>query len=375
MEYRILLIESSRIMLERLSSVIRGTKDMVLAARYRSPEEALGQGKVFEPNLILLDVEKEESLLAVPRFVKAFPDAALLCLCNSWNAEMDSRVVKAGGRGCLVKPFSGDELLAAVKNLGRSGQGIASDVMAFFSPKGKSGKTTLIANLALTLAQKTGDPVAVIDADWQFGDMAVFFNLTPQSTIVEAVRDIRFLSPFTLNSYFVTVNENLRVLCGTKRPEYAENINPRGFTELLRMVRNQYRYVLIDLPPAFNPLSIAAAEAADTTYLVAMISGGFEVEHMKRALEIFRDWPDYEDRARAVFTRVEPCDPESQRRLATALGYLVEAVLPNEYMLVSSAVNDGRMAIELKPNSPLAQKISQLADRITGRHHIRWDKP
>ena len=44
MEYRILLIESSRIMLERLSSVIRGTKDMVLAARYRSPEEALGQG-------------------------------------------------------------------------------------------------------------------------------------------------------------------------------------------------------------------------------------------------------------------------------------------------------------------------------------------
>ena len=57
MEYRILLIESSRIMLERLSSVIRGTKDMVLAARYRSPEEALGQGKVFEPNLILLDVE------------------------------------------------------------------------------------------------------------------------------------------------------------------------------------------------------------------------------------------------------------------------------------------------------------------------------
>ena len=44
MEYRILLIESSRIMLERLSSVIRGTKGMVLAARYRSPEEALGQG-------------------------------------------------------------------------------------------------------------------------------------------------------------------------------------------------------------------------------------------------------------------------------------------------------------------------------------------
>ena len=127
---------------------------------------------------------------------------------NSDEASVD-RIV--ADQTPLPYPFhSGDELLAAVKNLGRSGQGIASDVMAFFSPKGKSGKTTLIANLALTLAQKTGDPVAVIDADWQFGDMAVFFNLTPQSTIVEAVRDIRFLSPFTLNSYF----GGFTTLCG-----------------------------------------------------------------------------------------------------------------------------------------------------------------
>ena len=52
----------------------------------------------------------------------------------------------------------------------------------------------------------------------------------------------------------------------------------------------------------------------------------------------------------------------------------VAVVVAKENIPQRSIIQDS-MAIELKPNSPLAQKISQLADRITGRHHIRWDKP
>jgi pilus assembly protein CpaE len=374
MEYRVVLIESNRIMLERLSSVIKNTKDCEMVSRYKNPHEALGQSGVFKPNLILLDIDETANMQFVPEFKQSFPQAAILCLSSQWNAQASSQAVQAGAKGYLIKPFTSDELLAAVETFGKNGMGMLSETLAFFSPKGKSGKTTLIANLAMALARKSGQPVGIIDADLQFGDMAVFFNLNPQSTIVEAVRDIKFLSPITLNSYFLPVADKVRVLCGTKRPEFAEYVDLKGFAELLRMAQSLFRYILIDIPPAFSPISVAAAEGATMVYLVAMVSGGFEIRHMQQALEIFKAWPDYAKRVKTVFTRVEPCDSASLGKIERELGYPVEAVLPNEYLLVSAAANNGRMAMDIKPDSPLAHNIDRLADKICGKKHIRWDK-
>lgn len=364
-EYRVLLIEQNRIMLERLSSVVRTTAGFRLVAREKSPEQALQQAGVFLPNLILLDIDWPENMDLVHDFVRAFPQAGLICLSAQWNAQLASAVVKAGAKGYLIKPFTGEELLTALKTFGSSGMGLISDVMTFFSPKGKSGKTTLIANLAMALAKKTKQSVGIIDADLQFGDLAVFFNLEPQSTIVEAIRDIHFLSPITLNAYFQPVNDQVRVLCGTKRPEFAENIKPKAFWDLVHMARSLFRYVLIDIPPAFSPVSAVAAEAADHVYLVTMMGGGFEIQHVKRALEIFQVWPDYEDRVKTIFTRVEPCDKNAELDLADLTGYPVSGILPNEYVLVSNAANNGRMAAELDPNSPLASRIEILAAAIS----------
>ena len=220
MEYQVILIENDRPTMERLSGVISGTRGFKLAARYQRAGDALGQSAMFKPNVVLLDLDVKGNLALIPEFVSSFPDAALICVSSHWNAADAEQMVQAGAKGFLVKPFSGEELTQAVQTFGKNGMTRGSEVLAFFSPKGKSGKTTLIANLAMSLAARSGEPVGIIDADLQFGDMAVFFNLEPKSTIVEATRDIKFLSPVTLNSYFVPVPEaeNIRVLCGTKMP-------------------------------------------------------------------------------------------------------------------------------------------------------------
>ena len=157
-----------------------------------------------------------------------------------------------------------------------------------------------------------------------------------------------------------------------KRPEYAELIDIKAFTEVVGMARSMYRYVLIDIPSGFTPISIATAESSDTTYLVAMINGTFEIQHMQRALEIFKAWPDYEDRVRTIFTRVEPCDANEREKLAQSLGYPKVSVIPNEYMLVSSAANNWQMAILEQPDSKFARFVNQLADEIIGsKAHVR----
>ena len=373
MAYRVILVESNRLMLERLSSVIRNTKDFELVSRYQRAGDALGQGGMFKPNLILLDIDEEDNLSMLEDFTQTFPEADVICLSAKWAPGDSESIARAGAKGFLIKPFTSEELQEALRTFNKSGLSFGSNVLSFFSPKGKSGKTTLIANLGMALAQKTGQQVGIIDADLQFGDMSVFFNLSPKTTVMEAVRDINFLSPVTLNSYFLPIAENLRVLCGTRRPEYAEMVDIKSFTEVVDMARSMYRYVLIDLPSGFVPISIATAEASDITYLAAMINGTFEIEHMKRALEIFKAWPDYEKRIKTVFTRVEPCDTNEQNKLSEAMGYPVSSVIPNEYMLVSSAANNGQMAILEQPESRFARMVNQMADDIIGtKSHVRW---
>ena len=372
MEYRVILVESNRLMLERLSSVIRNTKDFELVSRYQRAGDALGQGLMFKPNLILLDIDEGDNLALLEDFTQTYKDADVICLSAKWAPSDSESIARAGAKGFLIKPFSSEELQEALRTFNKTGLSYGSNVLAFFSPKGKSGKTTLIANLGMALAQKTGQQVGIIDADLQFGDMSVFFNLAPKTTLMEAVRDINFLSPVTLNSYFLPIADNLRVLCGTRRPEYAEMVDIKAFTEVVDMARSMYRYVLIDLPSGFVPISIATAEASDITYLAAMINGVFEIQHMKRALEIFKAWPDYEQRVRTVFTRVEPCDANEQNKLAQSLEYPVDSIIPNEYMLVSSAANNGQMAILEQPNSRFAQMVNQMADSIIGsKAHVR----
>ena len=373
MEYRVILVESNRLMLERLSSVIRNTKDFELVSRYQRAGDALGQGLVFKPNLILLDIDEEDNLSMLEDFTKTFSDADVICLSAKWAPSDSESIARAGAKGFIIKPFTSEELQEALRTFNKSGLSYGSNVLAFFSPKGKSGKTTLIANLGMALAQKTGQQVGVIDADLQFGDMSVFFNLAPKTTLMEAVRDINFLSPVTLNSYFLPIAENLRVLCGTRRPEYAEMVDIKAFTDVVDMARSMYRYVLIDLPSGFVPISIATAEISDITYLAAMINGTFEIQHMQRALEIFKAWPDFEQRVRTVFTRVEPCDANEQSKLSQAMGYPVSNIIPNEYMLVSSAANNGQMAILEQPDSRFARMVNQMADDIIGtKSHVRW---
>ena len=372
MEYRVILVESNRLMLERLSSVIRNTKDFELVSRYQRAGDALGQGLMFKPNLILLDIDEGDNLALLEDFTKTYSEADVICLSAKWAPRDSESIARAGAKGFLIKPFSSEELQEALRTFNKSGLSYGSNVLAFFSPKGKSGKTTLIANLGMALAQKTGQQVGIIDADLQFGDMSVFFNLAPKTTLMEAVRDINFLSPVTLNSYFLPIADNLRVLCGTRRPEFAEMVDIKAFTEVVDMARSMYRYVLIDLPSGFVPISIATAEASDITYLAAMINGVFEIQHMKRALEIFKAWPDYQQRVRTIFTRVEPCDTNEQQKLADALGYPSVSIIPNEYLLVSSAANNGQMAILEQPDSKFARFVNHLADEIIGsKAHIR----
>lgn len=364
MAYRTVLIEENRMMLERLSSVIRNTPGFELSARYQSAGDALGQMQAFNPNLVLLDIDRPQNITLLSDFKKSYPASAIICLSRRWDSDAQARLMRSGAVGYMIKPFTADELTEAVKTFTEMPEHRNSTVITFFSPKGKSGKTTLISNLAAAMADITKDKVAIIDGDLQFGDMSVFFNLTPQTTIVEAARDITFLSPVTLKSYFTDVGDELSILCGPTKPDLSELVTPQSMESLIGMAKTLYRYVLVDLPSGFTDFSATACEASDKTVVMASINGGYEVDHMRRALEIFKAWDDYKTRVWPVFTRVSPCDDNEKEIIAKALGDPIFHILPNDYLLVSSSADNGRLAIHEKPDGAFSESVMEMGEKI-----------
>lgn len=363
MNYRTIVVESNRRMADILAATLKKADDFEFLASYQDANSALGQSRIYNPNLFLIDVDNPELLQTLPAFVDIFPNAIILATMSNWDADIAYKAQKAHATGCILKPFKTEEILDTIKLYTQRGKPEPSRIISFFSPKGRSGRTTLAALLALELAQKTKESVALIDADLQFGDLPIFFDLEPLHTVVDATHDIKLLTPTSFATYFHNIKDNLWILSSPDRPEYAELVETNSFIEVVRMAGHIFRYLLIDLPAGFNPISLEVSNFADTNFVIAMINTGLEVEHMRRALDMFRERRTKNKVDYPIFTRVNPCTEEERAKLELHLGYPVTAVFPNEYNLVSVA-NSGRILYGLPGDTKLMQTVSNLAKRI-----------
>ena len=350
----------------RMCTIVRRL-DSYDVIEYRS-----GAGNVEElcsmrPEVILIEVDYTVSNpdSVVKEIRKKLPRVILIALSNQWD-EGRRKIFADMFDGTLLRSFDADTFVKAVQNamLNKTTDSNCM-VLSFFAPKGKSGRTTTLINLAMALARKSGGSVGLIDAETNFADMDTFLNLNPQSTIVEALRDIGYLTPGTLTRYFEEVNSQVKVLCGAKTPQMAAFLEPKGLEKLINMARNIFSYVLIDLPPGFNQISIAACEVSDKVYLTAMSGGGYEIEHLQRSMEIFHSLDDWEKRVECILTRMKR-DARVRGELEEKLGCPV-VQLPNEYLLCAAAANNGRMAVDIGPDSQLTQQIDLMAEAICNK--------
>lgn len=361
--YRIIIVDSNRRQSEALALALRNNKEYEVLASYTSPESALGQSSVYSPNLFLVDADRPEFMEMLPAFVDLFPQADVLAMITYWDSGVAHEVQKTGAAGTVLKTYS-PEQIANTLTLGKKrGKPDPARSICFFSPKGRAGRTTLASLMALNIVEKTQETVALIDADLQFGDLPIFFDVDPQHTIVDAVHDIKLLTPVSFAGYFHEIKKNLYLLSSPDRPEYAELIDAETLIEIIKLAGHCFRYLLIDLPTGFNPISLAVSNFADTNFVVSMINTGLEAEHMRRSLDMFRERKMQNKENYPIFTRVNPCTEEERFKLEMQIGYPLTSIFPNEYNLVSMA-NSGRIMKDLPRSSILMQKIDALSNKI-----------
>jgi len=134
------------------------------------------------------------------------------------------------------------------------------------SPAPADGKTTLVSNLAIAMAQ-AGQKTLILDADFRkpmqhnifevnHQDMGLSSVLAGTTTLEEAIRPIEV--------------KGLELLpCGPGVPNPSEILNSESFAKLLELLSNKYDRVIIDSPPVM-PVTDAQILGAicDITLLV-----------------------------------------------------------------------------------------------------------
>lgn len=131
------------------------------------------------------------------------------------------------------------------------------------------GKSTVIANLAVTLAQ-AGKHVLIIDADLRKSIQHKIWrlpNMTGLTNVLAENIDYRMIvrkAPI----------EKVEILvAGPKPPNPAELLGSRRMAEFLKKVSEDYDYVLIDAPPAI-PVADAAVLAHSVDGVILVIGYG-----------------------------------------------------------------------------------------------------
>src|SRR5919201_5846385 len=142
-------------------------------------------------------------------------------------------------------------------------------VVAVFSPRGGSGKTTVAVNLAVRQAYEQPERAALPDLSLTFGHAAALLGLEPETSL--AAVPAESLSDFdrrTLGRYLTEHPTGLQVLVSGTRPEEGEVVTAAHVRAALATMKRQFSATFVDCGSSFDEPTIAALEMADRILVV-----------------------------------------------------------------------------------------------------------
>jgi capsular exopolysaccharide synthesis family protein len=154
-------------------------------------------------------------------------------------------------------------------------------VIAFTSSMAQEGKTTTVANMAVSFAQ-LDERVLVIDADLRKPRLHKIFDVENNAGLSGYLTGKHFIR----NAIQKTSVDNIWILpSGLIPPNPAELLNSKKMEEMVNVVRKGYDIILVDTPPVLAVIdAVIVSTFADSTLLVVK-SGKTTYKMLERAID------------------------------------------------------------------------------------------
>jgi len=259
-------------------------------------------------------------VIATAELLAATPDldgAALLVVGERETTSGLRAAIRAGASGFYLWPEERDSLGRDADRAASTGEGSDGRVVAVYGPRGGVGTTFLATNLAAACAEGERR-VILADLDLHFADVTTALGIVANGesrTIVDVAAVADDLGAAHLEAVLHRHPKGFEILLAPSHPEQAGQVDAGQVRAVGKALRGAGDLVVLHVPRALDPVTMAALETADEILLVVTLDV-LAFRDAKRALEVLAA-RDLDDRCRLVVNRARKAEvlPDDAERV------------------------------------------------------------
>jgi pilus assembly protein CpaE len=392
---RILVVDDIAETRENIRKLLQFESDVDVVGTARSGKEGIQLAQELDPDVVLMDINMPDidGITATDVIRKKTPYIQVVILSVQSDQNYMRKAMLAGARDFLTKPPLGDELISAIRRAGEmahaerakgaqqhlaavsaAGSSNAAanfavtkgKVITIYSPKGGTGCTTLAVNLAIALNNED-TRTALVDANLQFGDVAIFVNEQGKNTILELAPRVDELEPDVVEEILINhTASGLRILAAPQRPEMADKISTDQFTKVVQYLQKMYAYIVVDTSHILSDMVLSMFDISD----VIVLATTQEIPSIKNArlfLDLLQTMGVAKDRVVFVMNRYDKRIGITPERVSESLKHEISVTIPLDEKVVITSVNRGVPFMLDNKAQPVGRGILSLAEAVRAR--------
>lgn len=319
--------------------------------------------------LVDLSNNKQEKLDLILKVSQQCPNCKVLALSDNPTVDLIIRIMRAGAKEFVPIPILKNEFFDSLNKIifqfEEPKKNNKCKIISVFSNKGGIGKTSLATNLALELSKITKESVALIDMNFQMGDITTFLDLKPSFNISYMLENIdKINETFLLSTLEKYKNSSLYILADPPYFKQADNIQPKQITKLFNTLKETFSYIIVDAEASFDGKNIAALDNSDLILLVT-VANIPALRNTQRCLELFEKLGYDKNKTQIVVNRYMENDEIKEDDVEKVLSKSVYWKIPNNYFALMTAINKGVPVSSINANTNIAQSYRDLAQHIS----------
>ena len=372
MSIPVILISEENSTIELLKLYIEEKEEFNFLSSTSDFSKAYNAVKELDKCLLLVDISgyQEQALNFVSKITADFSRCKVITLSDKPDVDLVIRTMRVGASDFVGMPLIKDEFMKVLDKINSDITGTKQNkskcrIVSVFSNKGGVGKTSIATNLALDLAKITKENVALIDLNFQMGDVTTFLDLKPSFNISYMLQNVdKINEDFLLSTLEKYKDTSLYVLADPPYFKQTDDVSPKNITRLFEILRDTFSYVIVDTSSNLDTKTMKALEISDFVLLVTIVNLP-ALRNCQRCLELFNKLNFDKDKVQILINRYMENDEITADEVEEVLGKNIYWKIPNNYFTMMSAINKGVPVSEVNPDSNVALGYKNLALMIS----------
>jgi pilus assembly protein CpaE len=188
--------------------------------------------------------------------------------------------------------------------------------------------------------------------------------MLPQNSIIDLVSMAGNIDEQAINSVVTKHDSGLHAISAPAEPSDADRIPGSAISELLKVAKRVYDYIIVDTPPAFTEHVLAAFDVSDMLVLIATLDIP-AVKNLRLTLDTLDLLGNSKDSRIVVLNRSDAKVGLRAEDVVAAIKTDIAIMVPTS-VAVPASVNRGVPIVLDEPKHPVSVAFRELVER-----HVR----